>query len=65
METLSRRQSAQEIQSLRPFPLFHLQNKMANKDARDNDASFMEIIWEYPVVYSSASKDFKNKNNFM
>ena len=28
---------------------------MADKDARDDDASFMEIIREYPAVYSRAA----------
>ena len=28
---------------------------MADKDARDEDASFMEIIREYPAVYSRAA----------
>ena len=28
---------------------------MADKDARDNDDSFMEIIREYPAVYSRAA----------
>ena len=28
---------------------------MADKDARDDDTSFMEIIREYPAVYSRAA----------
>ena len=28
---------------------------MADKDARDDDASFMEIIREYPAVYNRAA----------
>ena len=35
---------------------------MADKDARDDDASFVEIIKEYPAIYDRSSKDLKDTN---
>ena len=31
-------------------------------EANENDASFMEIIREFPTIYNRASKDFKERN---